>query len=56
MFGVAVELALVAHDHVEVTFEEVGRSWWVYNVSFTGSLSRPVSSIEIMHHRNLCVD
>jgi hypothetical protein len=23
MFGVAMELALVVHDHVEVTFEEV---------------------------------
>jgi hypothetical protein len=26
MFGVALELALVVHDHVEITFEEGGRS------------------------------
>jgi hypothetical protein len=62
MFGVAVELALVAHDHVEVTFEEGGSSWWICHVRFTRSLSRPVSSIfmiffvEIMHHRVLSVD
>jgi hypothetical protein len=62
MFGVAVELALVVHDHVEVTFEEGGRSWWVCHVSFTGSLLRLVSSIfvifsiEVMHHRILSVN
>jgi hypothetical protein len=39
MIGVAVELALVVHDHVEVTFEEDGRSWWICHVSFTRSLS-----------------
>jgi hypothetical protein len=27
MFGFAVELTLVFHDHVEVTLEECGRSW-----------------------------
>jgi hypothetical protein len=27
VLGVAVELALVVHDHVEVTFEEGGGSW-----------------------------
>jgi hypothetical protein len=39
MFGVMVELALVVHDHVEVTFEEGGRPWWICHVSFTRSLS-----------------
>jgi hypothetical protein len=29
VLSVAVELALVIHDHIEVTFEEGGRSWWV---------------------------
>jgi hypothetical protein len=62
MFGVAVDLALVVHDHVEVTFEECGRSWWICHVSFTRSLSRHVSSIiviffvEVMHHRVLSVN
>jgi hypothetical protein len=27
VLGVTVELALVVHDHIEVTFEEGGRSW-----------------------------
>jgi hypothetical protein len=39
MLGVAVELTLVVHDHVEVTFEKVGRFWWICHVSFTRSLS-----------------
>jgi hypothetical protein len=62
MFGVAMELALVVHDHVEVTFEEGGRSWWVCHVSFTRSLSGPVSSVimifsvEVVHHRVLSVN
>jgi hypothetical protein len=62
MFGVAVELALVVHDHVEVTFEEAGRSWWICHASFTRSLSRPVCSIvvifsvEVVHHRVLNVN
>jgi hypothetical protein len=62
MFGVVVEPALVVHDHVEVTFEEGGRSWWICHVSFTRSLSRPVSSIvviflvEVVHHRILSVN
>jgi hypothetical protein len=29
VFSVAVELALVVHDHIEVTFEEGGGSWWI---------------------------
>jgi hypothetical protein len=39
MFGVAVELALVVHDYVEVTFKEGGRSWWICHVGFTRSLA-----------------
>jgi hypothetical protein len=62
IFGVTVELALVVHDHVEVTFDEGGRSWWICHVSFTRSLLRPVSpivvifSVEVMHHRVLSVN
>jgi hypothetical protein len=62
MFGVVVELTLVVHDHVEVTLEEGGTSWWVYHIGFTGSLARPVStivvilSVEVVHHRVLSVD
>jgi hypothetical protein len=37
--GVTVELALVVHDHIEVTFEEGGRSWWIYYISFTRSFA-----------------
>jgi hypothetical protein len=35
MLGIAVELALVVHDHVEVTFEEGVRSWWICYIGFT---------------------
>jgi hypothetical protein len=62
MFGVAVELTLVVHDHVEVTLEESGRSWWICHIGFTGSLARLVSSVvvilsvEVVHHRVLSVD
>jgi hypothetical protein len=62
MFGIAVELALVIHDHVEVTFEEGGRSWWIFHVSFTRSLLRPIPtivvifSIEVVHHHVLSVN
>jgi hypothetical protein len=62
VFSIAVELTLVVHDHVEVTFEEGGRSWWICHVGFTRSLARPVSSIimiftiEVVHHRVLSVD
>jgi hypothetical protein len=62
MFGIAMKLALVVHDHVEVTFEEGGRSWWFYHVIFARSRSRPVSSIvvifsvEVVHHCVLSVD
>jgi uncharacterized membrane protein YjdF len=39
VFGVTVELALVVHDHVGVTFKEGGRSWWIFHVGFTRSLA-----------------
>jgi hypothetical protein len=42
VFSIAVELTLVVHDHIEVTFEEGGRSWWIYHIGFTGTLARPV--------------
>jgi hypothetical protein len=42
MLGVALELALVVHDHIEVTFKEGGRSWRVFYIGFTGSLARLV--------------
>jgi hypothetical protein len=62
MLGVAVELTLVVHDLVKITLEEGGRSWWICHVSFTRSLSRPISSmvvifsIEVVHHRVLSVN
>jgi hypothetical protein len=57
-----MELALIVHDHVEVTFEKGGRSWRICHVRFARSLSRPVSSIfvifsvEVVHHRVLSVN
>jgi hypothetical protein len=62
MLDIAVELALVVHDHIEVTFKEGGRSWRICYVGFAGSLARPsasvvvVFSIEVMHYRVLSVD
>jgi hypothetical protein len=62
MLGVAMELALVVHDHIEVTFKEGGRSWHIYYVGFTGSLARPgasavvVLSVEVMHYCILSVN
>jgi hypothetical protein len=62
MLSVAVELALVVHDHVEVTFEEGGRPWWICHVGFARSLARTVPSVimvfavEVVHHRILSVD
>jgi hypothetical protein len=62
MLGVAVELALVVYDHVEVTFEEGEMSLWICHVSFARSFSRHVSSIvvifsvEVVHRRVLSVD
>jgi hypothetical protein len=57
-----MELALVVHDHIEVTFKEGGRSWRICYVGFTGSLARPgasvvvVFSIKVMHYRVLSVN
>jgi hypothetical protein len=62
VLGIVVELALVVHDHIEVTFEEGGRSWLICYVGFAGSLARPgasvivIFSIEIVHYRVLSVD
>jgi hypothetical protein len=62
VLGVTMELALVVHDHIEVTFEEGGRSWWICYIGFAGSLARPgasiivVFSVEVMHYRILRVD
>jgi hypothetical protein len=62
MLGVTVELALVVHDHVEVTFKEGGRFGWVSHVDFAGSLARSAPAVivifpvEVMHHRNLSID
>jgi hypothetical protein len=62
MFGVVMELTLVAHNHVEVTLKKGGRSWWVCHIGFTRSVVRPVSTvvvilfIEVVHHRVLSVN
>jgi hypothetical protein len=62
IFGVTVQLTLVVYDHVEVTLEEGGRSWWLYQIGFIGSLARPISSVvvilsvEVVHHYVLSVD
>jgi hypothetical protein len=62
MLGVVVELALVVHDHIEVTFKEGGRSWRICYIGFTGSLARPgasvvvVFSVEVVHYRVLSVN
>jgi hypothetical protein len=62
MFGIAVELALVVHDHIEATFKEGGRSWRVCYIGFTGSLARPgasvvmIFSVEVMHYRVLSIN
>jgi hypothetical protein len=62
VLGIAVELALVVHDHIEVTFEEGGRSWWTCYVGFARSLARSgasvvvIFSIEIVHYCALSVD
>ena len=62
MLGVAVELALVVHDHVEVTFKEGGRSGWISRINLARSLARPAATImlifsfEVVHHRILSID
>jgi hypothetical protein len=62
VLGVAVELALVIHDHVKVTFKEGGRSGWIGRIDLARSLARPadtvivVFSFEVVHHRILSID
>jgi hypothetical protein len=62
VLGVAVELTLVVHDHIEITFKEGGRSWWICYIGFAGSLARPgasvivVFSVEVVHYRILSID
>jgi hypothetical protein len=62
MLDVMVELALVVHDHVEVTFKEGGRCGWISRIDLTGSLVRPaatvivVFSFEVVHHNALSVN
>jgi hypothetical protein len=62
VLGIAVKLALVVHDHIEVTLEEGGRSWWIYHIGFARLLARPgasvimVFSVEVMHYRVLRVN
>jgi hypothetical protein len=62
MLGVAVELALVVHNHIEVTFKEGGRSWRIRHIGFTTTLARPgasvivIFSVEVMHYRILSVN
>jgi hypothetical protein len=62
VLDIAVELALVVHDHIEVTLKEGGRSWWICYIGFARSLARPgasvvvVFSIEVMHYHILSVD
>jgi hypothetical protein len=62
MLSVAVKLALVVHDNVEVALEEGTRSWWICHVGFARLFARPgssvvvVFSIKLMHHRILDVD
>jgi hypothetical protein len=59
VLSITVELALVVHDHIEGTFEEGGRSWWICYIGFVRSLARPgasvivVFSVEVMHYRIL---
>jgi hypothetical protein len=62
VLGIAAELALVVHDHIEVTFKKGRRSWWICYVGFAKSLARPgasvvvIFSIEIVHYRVLSVE
>jgi hypothetical protein len=57
VFSIAVKLALIIYDHVEVAFKEGGRSWWICHIGFTRSLARPGASFivvfsgEVVHHR-----
>jgi hypothetical protein len=48
MLGVTVELALVVHDHVEVTFKEGGRSRWISRIDFARSLVCPATTVIVI--------
>jgi hypothetical protein len=62
VLSIAVELAPVVHDHIEVTFEDGGRSWWIRYIGFARSLARlgasivMIFSVEVVYHRILRVD
>jgi hypothetical protein len=62
VLSVTVELALVVNDHIEVTFEKGGGSWWICYIGFTRSFARSgasvvvIFSVEVMHYRILSVD
>jgi hypothetical protein len=57
-----MELTRVVCDHIKVTFEEGGRSRWIFHIGFASLLVRPgasvivVFSVEVMHYRILRVD
>jgi hypothetical protein len=55
VFSVAVELALVVHDHIEVTFEEGGRSC-ARTLARPGASIVVIFSVEVVHHHILSVD
>jgi hypothetical protein len=62
VFSIAVNLALIIHDHVEVAFKEGGRSLWICHIGFARSLVGPgasvvvIFSVKVVHHRVLSVD
>jgi hypothetical protein len=39
VLGVTVELALIVHDHTEVTFKEGGGSWWIFYIGLARSIA-----------------
>jgi hypothetical protein len=39
VFGITMELTLVVYDHIEVTFEEGGRSGWISHIGFARTLA-----------------
>jgi hypothetical protein len=55
VLGVAVELTLVVHDHIEVTFKEGGRSWWICYIGFIRSFARPGASIVVSYPLKSCI-
>jgi hypothetical protein len=62
MLGIKVELALIVHDHIEVTFKEGGRSGWIGRIDLARSQAQPTATIivvfsfEVVHHRVLSID